>query len=861
VLLVGEPGIGKSRLLHELHRRTGDRAGWLEGHSVSFGRSLPFHPLIDLLKRACGVDDGDSEQLIGDKIEQTVRRLGDELRASVPFLRAMLSLDPGEEAVAAMDPKLRRAGMFEAVRQFLLASAAARPLIVMLEDVHWMDEATTEFLALMAESIESSRILLCVTQRTGFALTAAQGVFHTRLTMSRLTRQEIAAIAGALLGVAALPSELQQLLETKTDGNPFFVEEVVRSLSESGALEQRGDTMTLLNPQQTVNVPDTIQEVILARLARLDAPVRHVLHVAAVIGREFPRRVLERVANDAGRADSIEEAVRALLAAELIQTARVWPEVSYLFRHALTQEVGYQHQGEPQRAALHEQIGEAVEFLYADRLSEHFGVLAYHFTRARRWDKAIEYLLAAARQAEQSFATREALALYDEAKSAAEQQAGGVGAAATLIAIYSARARLHFVRSDFERSAAEAERIVPLARLLGDSIAEGEALASMAWASTWGHNLEGAIRFAREALTVAEPAGALGVQGRAHFAIGFVRAVSGVLDESQAALEKAVTLTRAAGDAMHQSMSLSAAGLLRNWSGDYAAALELQDQAFVLARKSGRLQPLTFNYFLRGLSLTGQGNYDAAFVAFNEGLALADRVGDEAIRHRVMNCLGWLYAELGDLDQAETLNTISAQIGRRRRDPGTQPNAELNLGEVMRSRGDLKLAQEMYDGVFKYYNNPSASLWMRYRYSIRMFAGLGDLALQRGDLSAARDHSATSLDLATRTGSRKNLVKAWRLAGEVARAQREWDRAQGHLRKALDLAVALGNPVQYWRTEIALGQLLVDIGRPVEARQAFHRAHLRLQEVGAGLRDERLRDAFAKSAELRFLRQADVPSD
>jgi tetratricopeptide (TPR) repeat protein len=150
---------------------------------------------------------------------------------------------------------------------------------------------------------------------------------------------------------------------------------------------------------------------------------------------------------------------------------------------------------------------------------------------------------------------------------------------------------------------------------------------------------------------------------------------------------------------------------------------------------------------------------------------------------------------------------------------------------------------------------------MRYRYSIRMFAGLGDLALQRGDLSAARDHSATCLDLATRTGSRKNLVKGWRLAGEVARAQRDWDRAEAHLRKALDLAVALGNPVQYWQTEIALGHLLDDVGRTQEARQAFHRAHVRLQEVGAKLRDERLRAAFAKSAELRFVQEADVPSD
>ena len=853
VLLAGDPGIGKSRLLQELQQRTRDRAGWLEGHAVSFGRSLPFHPLIDLLKRACGVDDGDTEQVIGEKIEHVAARLGGELRPAVGFLRAMLSIDPGDAGVAAMDPKLRRAGMFEAVRQFLLASAAARPLVVMLEDAHWMDEATTEFLALMADSVASSRILLCVTQRTGFALTFGEGVFQTRLTMSRLSQAETTAIAGALLGVPVLAPELQQLLDAKTDGNPFFVEEVIRSLYESGALERRGDTIGLAHPTETIDVPDTIQDVILARLERVDARARDMLHVAAVIGREFSRRVLERVVTAADGDGSIDDRVHALLSAELIQKGRVWPEVAYVFRHALTQEVAYHSQREPERQALHARIGEAIELVYSDRLSEHVGVLAYHFTRARQWGKALDYLLTAARQAEQSFATREALALYDEAKAAAEQQAGGVAAAATLIAIHESKARLHFVRSDFEQSAAEAERILPLARLTGDAVKEGEALATIAWASTWLRNLEAAVSFARNALTVAEPAGDLAVQGRAYLTLGFVRGVTGFLDESRASLDQAISLSRLAGDVVHRSLALSIAGLLRNWAGDYDAAVRLQDEGLLLARDRGMLLPLLFSCFMRGLTLTGKGNYDEAFVSFTEGLALAERVGDEAIHHRLLNCLGWLYAELGDLDHAEVLNTTSAQIGRRRRDPGTQPNAELNLGDIVRARGDLTLARELYDGVYRYWKDPGTSEWMRFRYSIRMFASMGELALARGDLAAARAHSAECLDLATRTGSRKNLVKGWRLAGELERAARHWDRAEQHLRTALELAVSVGNPVQYWRTELALGQLLSDAGRPDEARDAFQRASLRMQRLRESLRHERLRDAFEKSSELRLV--------
>ena len=261
--------------------------------------------------------------------------------------------------------------------------------------------------------------------------------------------------------------------------------------------------------------------------------------------------------------------------------------------------------------------------------------------------------------------------------------------------------------------------------------------------------------------------------------------------------------------------------------------------------------PLLFSCFMRGLTLTGKGDYDEAFASFTEGLSLAERVGDEAIHHRLLNCLGWLYAELGDLDHAETLNATSAQIGRRRRDPGTQPNAELNLGDLFRARGDLALAHEMYEGVFRYWKNPHSSQWMRFRYSIRMFASMGELALARGDLAAARTHTAECLELATRTGSRKNLVKAWRLSGELARADRDWDRAEDHLRRALVQARSLRNPVQIWQTMLALGQLLSETNRVDEARDLWQQALAVMEQVRVNLRHERLREAFEKSADLR----------
>jgi transcriptional regulator with AAA-type ATPase domain/tetratricopeptide (TPR) repeat protein len=858
VILAGEPGIGKTRLLHEFHRRTRNRAAWLQGSAVSFGASLPFHPLIDLVRHAFSLQSGDSDEVIGERIDNATAGFGEAFRPSVQFLRSLLSIDTPDSSLASLDPKLRRAGTFEAIGGLLHAISEVRPLIVILEDLHWMDQATGEFVAMLAESVVSERILLCATHRSGYQLPVAQNAFGTQLTLSRVSRADTTSIGNSLVGASRMSAELQQLVDEKTEGNPFFIEEVLRSLQERRLIERRGDEIGLARPIGRLDVPDTVRDVLLGRLERLDPVSRDVLRVAAVIGREFPRRVLERVISVTQ--PGLEERLRSLRSAELIHNARVWPEVVYVFKHALTHEVAYQAQSEAERRLEHARIGEAVEQVYADRVSEHLGVLAHHFTQAQRWDKSLEYLLAAAQQAERTFASREALALYEEALKAAERLDGGVGDPQTLIRIHKAKARLYALTSDFEQSVAEGERILPLARLIGDRAAEADALATIAWASTWARNIDGALRFAREAIAVAEPVGALAAQGRAQFVLGFVRSVTGMLDEGQASLDKAMAISRTAGDAMHESLSLSTAGLLRNWSGDYAEAAHLQAQAMTLARGSGLLVPLLFSCFMRGLTLTGKGDYDEAFALFIEGLSLAERAGDEAVHHRLLNCLGWLYSELGDLDEAETLNVRSVEIGRRRSDPGTLPNAELNLGEIFWARGDLARAQEQFDGVFRYSTNPATSQWMRFRYSIRMFASLGELALARGDFSAAHAHSAECLELAVRWRSRKHLVKGWRLAGEIARAERSWDAAEGHFRKSRDLAISLANPVQQWKSELALGQFLRDAGRPDEAQHAFARALAVIERVREGLREERLRNALEKNPDVKLIQSLDMIS-
>ncbi len=837
-MVVGEPGIGKSRLLQEFRQRLGGAAAWVEAQAVPFGRALPFHPVVHMLRQACGIEEGDTGAVVVAKLEQRVRRLDERLAPTLPFLRALLGVDPGDPAVDAMDPKLRRVEIFHATQRMLARAAESQPHVMVLEDAHWMDAATEEWAARLAESLAAQRVLLVVTYRPGYTPAFGDHTFHTRLALTTLSAADIELMARELPGITELSADLEALIVRKAEGNPFFLEELVRSVGELGNA----------GPLDAALLPDTIQDAVTARIDRLAEAPRRALRVAAVIGREFSRGLLSRVVESQAPLDNLLQELRAV---ELIHEQRVFPEVSYAFKHALTHDVAYQSIPAQERRTLHHRIAQALEALHGDRVAEVAGVLARHYVAAEDWQQALVHLVRAAEAAARAFATRDALELYDEALAAAARLPG---AGDRVIAIHQARSTLYFVVSDFERSRAAAGLARELAHGAGDASREGVALAAMAWAATWARDLDGAVAHAREAIELARPVGAEAVLARAQFTIGFVRGVTGVIDEAKSAIGHTLVASRSAGDMVHQSLALTIGGTLKSWEAEYAAADQLQAQGLAIAREHNLLMPLLFSAFLRGLTLVGKGSYTDALSIFHEGLELSEKVGDEVIHHRLLNSLGWLHFELGDLDRAIELNRRSADGGRRRGDPGTFPNAELNLGDIFLARGDLSLAREMLERVDRFARDPSTSPWMRFRYSIRLSASLGELALAQGDLEPARRHAERCLELAGRTNARKNLVKGWRLAGEVATTAGRWDEAEQALREALVIAEAIGNPTQLWRTYGALARFHAGRGDKDAARRAAGDGVRVVDRVLAGLKDETLRGSLEGLALVRELR-------
>jgi class 3 adenylate cyclase len=315
VSLVGEAGIGKSRLLTEFRTRLGDRASWVEGHSVSFGQSMAFHPLIDLLRRNFRIEEHDDADTIRAKVTASVGRIGSGLEASLSPLFHLLGVAPADDPVRRLDPQIRRAETFEALRQLLLRAAARKPQVLVFEDLHWSDAATREFLRYLLDSIPRAGALILLTLRPGSDIALGERTYATRLALHNLSAAESGEMAEAVLASADLPAELHALLRRKAEGNPFFVEEVIKALGETGSIRRQGEHWVLARPLDQIAVPDTIQDVLMSRIDRLEDEPRQALQLAAVIGREFTQRLLDRIAEIRAGTTTV---LRRLQAIELI---------------------------------------------------------------------------------------------------------------------------------------------------------------------------------------------------------------------------------------------------------------------------------------------------------------------------------------------------------------------------------------------------------------------------------------------------------------------------------------------------------------------------------------------------------------
>jgi class 3 adenylate cyclase/tetratricopeptide (TPR) repeat protein len=396
VAAVGEAGAGKSRLMYEFKATIPDECKVLEAYSVSHGKASAWLPVIELLKSHFELADEDDESRRSEKVEAKVRGLEPALADTLPYILSLLGIAGAGASLAMMDSQIRRRRTLEAVKRIIIRESLKQPLVVIFEDLHWIDAETQELLGLLVDSVASARILMLVNYRPEYHHAWGNRTGYTQLRLDPLGAQSADEMLHALLGGDASLHSLKRLIIEKTQGNPFFMEEIVRALVERGILVGNGATR-LTKPLTEIRIPPTVHGILASRIDALPASEKALLQTLAVIGKDFALNLVKHLTGSLD--DRLEPMLKGLQAGEFIYEQPASREAEYTFKHALTQEVAYNSVLMERPRLLHERTGQAIETLFKERIDDHLAELAHHYSRTANTRKAVEYLFRAGRQA------------------------------------------------------------------------------------------------------------------------------------------------------------------------------------------------------------------------------------------------------------------------------------------------------------------------------------------------------------------------------------------------------------------------------------------------------------------------------
>ncbi len=832
--IAGDAGIGKSRLIEEFRNSlSGDEHLWIEGRCASYGSNTAFLPIVDAARRYFAIDDRDDEKSARNKIETTIGELGADLLWTIPFVRGLLSMEAVDETLSDLDSGSRRSETFGAIKTILLRETERRPLILVIEDLHWIDEASEELLSFISESVPTTRMMLVCTYRPGYEHRFGDRSYHQRLTLSPLSDRETATMAGAALGVSAMPAELRELIASKAEGNPFFIEEITASLLEDGSLEQQDGNIKLNRRLDELVIPETIQDVLIARIDRLEDQSRLAIQIASVIGREFALRLLERITESGIQVRSQVDELRTL---ELIYEKAMHPELAYMFKHALTHDVAYQSVHQERRAQIHRLIGLAIEELYADRLAEHYETLAHHFDEGHDWKRALLYHTRAAEKATERHANQSVVHHCRKALSIATVTGEAIDDP-TICGIEERLGLALFYLSDYAESGRAYERSAARA---GEAHHRAMLLASSGLSYFWAHDYENAGRLlgATQQLATAEKdEAALSVF---HY---LQSTYEGIIEADMDSYERhcgiALELEQRSGSDVAAAIGCFARSEHYEWTAQYDKAVEVAERGILLGKKLRLSHLIIWPMWFGAKALCCLGRYGEAIARLQEAAEICDRIGDRAWSSRMLNTLGWCYSEIGADEIAAPINERAAAIARDFGDPEIIANSEINLALNNLASGNIGRAEALVAPIVADLAS-STDPWMRWRFSLHVANAEARIAIARNDLDTALSLAGTQISGAAANRAPKIEARAMTLRGEVLLAMDRRDAARETLRES----TALSQQIQYGRGHIAALLLTSETerrdGDDNASNEAMSRAHTVATRSAASLSDSKL---------------------
>jgi class 3 adenylate cyclase/tetratricopeptide (TPR) repeat protein len=816
VAAMGEPGVGKSRLFFEF--KAASQSGWmvLESLSVSYGKASVFLPVIELLHSYLDIKPEDDTRKRREKVAGRIAILDRALEETLPYLFGLLGLIEGDDPLAGMDAQIRRRRTLDAIKRIILRESLNQPVLLIFEDLHWIDEETQALLNLLVDSIATSRILLLVNYRPDYSHGWGNKTYYAQLRLDPIGDENAEEMLTGLLGGDPNVAPLKRLIVDKTEGNPFFMEETVQALFEDGALV-RNDGVKLAKPLERLQIPATVQVLLASRIDRLPGLGKDLLQTLAVIGKEFPLSLVREVYRDAPAHDSdaLEKVLSELQSAEFIYEQPAPGDAEYTFKHALTQEVAYHSILTERRKKIHQRVGSAIEALYWERLEDHLAELAHHYRRSADPEKAVAFLKRSADQAAQRASMaeaeaqyRDALSVLKELPSTRERDRLELGIQLGLIALligkgFGASAReealiratelsnragdrrellgLLFQRGQFciqrlrcDELRQVSERGIALARSIGDQIQEGGAWHNLAESFFWsGDPLAAKTRCEKawELLAPLPPESLVPLFGFdlwmfSSWILGLVELILGRPNRS---LEWQNPVLERAGSSSHMlskafgMITVSDLAILRR---DLGRARDCARIAREICEERGFAEPLHWTIWTEGHVRFWQGEREAGILHQKRANEELEALGTHVMSSWRLACLAEAQLQLGELDAAESSLKRAFEIVKETGEGWAEPEVHRVAAEaVLRQPGrDAMDAQRRFEDAVAIAQKQSSKWW-----ELRATVGLARLLRDTGRRDEARTMLAEIYGWFTEGFDTADLKDAKVLLDELAR--------------------------------------------------------------------------------------------
>jgi class 3 adenylate cyclase/tetratricopeptide (TPR) repeat protein len=851
--VVGEAGVGKSRLVYEFQKMLGADETLLNGICVPYGRNINFLPVIDLVKASFVIVEGMSEEEVANRI---VERAKNDLAPMIPFYRNLLSLKAEDPRFNVLDPEGRKYGTFEAVKNLFLAMSEEKPLVIFLEDVHWMDKISEEFFTYFSHCIHDHKILMISAYRPEGAPPWAQGTHYQRLGLETLSFDASIWLVRNILGGLPLAPEIEKKIVEKTGGNPFFVEEIVRDLLDREDLVKSGDRYICPRPIHQLEIPNTIQGVLAARMDRLSEDLKQTMQVASVIGRDFAFRLLKSIME---LGEELRVRLTNLVGLEILYEKALYPELEYIFKNVLTQEVAYESLLKQRRQEIHGRIARAIEELYAHRLEQHYELLAHHYERSGNTEKAIEYLMLAAEKSHQNKAAQTAYEFFRQALKVAESAHISLDPDKDR-RIHQGLASASVDIGDINTALEKYRKALEVCQKHGMVAHEMEILPEFAWAK-WFTPMtrEEAIRSYEEGIARVKEVGDKAAESQILATKGFYLATLGYRYEGYNMAVEAEEMALQTGNPRAVLFTRGMRAVAERWLGRPGRTVELTEGVTGVLGKMFNLNALSGLVFIRGLSLAEIGRIEDAFAALKHGIDLCEKFGSPVHLGRLYNTLGYCFNEVHHPEEAWKWNLKSEEIARKLMEqfPTGDPitgeivaNANVNLMENLFDQGNT---EEAWDRIKSFEEESKSPDYYRSRdrWEARLDCLTSLILLQRDSIDEAEVRIIRNLEISRREHTKKIEGRFLRLLGEVQIKRKEFDRAISSISEAILILKEVGNPRQLWQTHASLASVYDKLLRESEAREQRGAAADLIHKTANGLSDRNLREGFLNAKPIR----------